>query len=149
MSADIHSLADYVPDDELVLVPEGNYELAYQKHDTWLYMGRYPKVKITFRIFSFGEHHNKPLIAYYNPKKIMGKPKPKGKFSAGWRSRLMMDFATCFGAPARKDQIPMSKFEESIVIGKVRTVTHNKDQRKYPDGLEYSVVSELLGVKKL
>ncbi len=149
MSAQIHSLSDYIADDDLVLVPEGQYELSYKHHATWLYMGRFPKVAITFRIMDLGDHYEKPVLAYYNPSKIMGKPRKNGQFSAGWRSRFMWDYSMCFGKPPRKDRIVMDKFKESFVIGKVRTVTHNHNQKKYPDGLQYSVVDELVGVLKL
>jgi hypothetical protein len=148
MSAVIHSLSDYTSDDDLVLVPQGEYILSYQHHTTWFFMGRFPKVVVTYRIFDMGEQNDKPILAYYNPKKIIGKPRKNGHFTAGWRSRFMWDYANCFGKPARQDRIPMCRFKDNLVVAKIRTVTHNRDQRKYPEGLEYSVVSELLGVYK-
>ena len=144
MNAEIHSLSDYIPDDDLILVPDGEYELSYQHYKTWLYQGRYPKVVVAFRIFDLGEHNDKPVMAYYNAK-IKGKPRKNGQFTAGWRSRLMWDYAQCFGKPARKDRITMSRFKHHLVKAQVRTVTHNSGQKKYPSGLEYSVVDELLG----
>jgi len=149
MNAQIHSISDYIADDDLILVPEGQYELAYQYHATWLYMGRYPKVSVTFRIMDIGEHYEKPVLAHYNPKRIMGKPRKNGQFSAGWRSRFMWDYSTCFGRPKRKDRIAMDKFKEHFVIGNVKTVTHNHKQKKYPEGLEYSIVNELNGLLTL
>jgi len=149
MRSKVSHITDYLPDDDLVLVPESEYQLAYLNHVTWLYMGRIPKVVVTFQIMDYGEHHLKQVSAYYNPKKLIGKPRRKGRFSAGWRSKFMMDYVTCFGRPTRKDEIVMNKFQEVIVKGKVRTVTHNRDQRKYPEGLQYSVVNELLGVLEL
>lgn len=98
---------------------------------------------------SIGEHYDKPVLAHYNPKRIMGKPRKNGQFSAGWRSRFMWDYTSCFGRPIRKDRIQMDKFKDSFVIGNVRTVTHNHNQKKYPEGLEYSVVNDLEGVLKL
>ena len=145
MSAKIHSLSDYIPDDDLVKIPDGEYQLSYRHHATWLYMGRFPKIVITFRIADLGEHFDKPILAYYNPKKIVGKPRKNGHFHAGWRSRFMWDYSMCFGKPERKDRISMCRFKEHIVMAKVRTVTHNRDQKKYPEGLEYSIVGELLG----
>jgi len=145
MSAEIHSLSDYIPDDDLVKIPDGEYQLSYRHHATWLYMGRFPKVVVTYRIADMGEHFDKPILGYYNASKIVGKPRKNGHFSAGWRSRLMWDYAICFGKPARKDRISMCRFKEHLVLGKVRTVTHNRDQKAYPDGLSYSVVGELLG----
>lgn len=149
MSAELHNLNDYLNDEDLVHIPEGEYELAYQHHATWLYMGRFPKVVVTFRIFDMCEHHGKQVLAYYNPSKIHGKPRRNGLFNAGWRSRFMWDYSACFGKPKRKDKIPMCRFKNHIVTGKVRTVTPNRDQRTYPDGLQYSIVGELTGVKEI
>ncbi len=146
MSAEIKHFPDQLPDDDLVLVPDGEYQLSYRFHTTWLYMGRIPKVVVVFRIADYGEHFDKPILRYYNPSKIFGKPRKNGVFSAGWRSCLMWDYAKCFGKPARKDRIPMGRFKDHLIRGKTRTVTHNKDQKRYPDGLTYSVVCELLGL---
>ncbi|NND82509.1 MAG: hypothetical protein HKN50_08790 [Gammaproteobacteria bacterium] len=146
MSARIHSLDEYIPEDDLILIPPGEYELSYQYHVTWLYMGRIPKVVVAFRIASLGEHFGKPIFAYYNVGKISGKPRKNGQFSVGWRSRFMWDYAMCFGKPIRKDRIPMVRFREHIVIGKLRTVTSNHEQKKYPESLQYSVVDELTGL---
>lgn len=147
MSAEIHSLSDYIPDDDLVLVPEGEYVLSYRHHVTWFYMGRYPKVVVTFRIFDIGEHHDKPVLAYYNPSKIVGKSRKNGHFEAGWRSRFMWDYTKCFGKPFRKDRISMCRFKQNLVRARIRTVEKNRDQKEYPDGLKYSIVAELLGVE--
>lgn len=145
MSALLHSFSDYVPADDLILIPEGEYELSYRHHHTWLYMGRYPKLVILFRISSNGEHFDKPIFAYYNVRKINGQPRKNGQFTVGWRSDFMMDYSICFGTPRRKDRIPMDRFRDHLVTGKLRTVTHNRNQKKYPEGLEYSVVGELTG----
>ena len=145
MSADIHSLSDYIPDDDLILIPDGEYQLSYRHHVTWNFMGRSPKLIITFRIMDMGEHYEKPILSYYNVNKIIGKPRKNGHFSAGWRSNIMMDYATCFEKPPRKDRISMCRFKEHFVIAKIRTVTKNREQKKYPDSLRYSVVHELLG----
>ena len=145
MSAKVHNLSDYIPDDDLVKIPDGEYQVSYRHHATWLYMGRFPKIVVTFRIADLGEHFDKPILAYYNPSKIVGKPRKNGHFHAGWRSRFMWDYTACFGKPIRKDRISMCRFKEHLVRAKVRTVTHNRDQKQYPEGLEYSIVSELLG----
>ena len=149
MTAKLIHMPDRLPDDDLVLIPEGEYELSYQYHATWLYMGRIPKVIVAFRIFDMGEHYDKPVLAYYNPKQLKGKPRRNGHFSAGWRSRLMWDYSMCFGKPPRQDRISMCRFKEHIVVGKVRTVTNNRLQREYPEGLRYSIVGELLGKKEI
>jgi hypothetical protein len=41
----------------------------------------------------------------------------------------------------------MSAFERVIVRGRVRTVTSGSNQREIPDGLRYSVIDELVGLK--
>jgi len=145
MSAEILSLSGYHSDDDLILIPEGEYQLSYQYHETWVWMGKAPKLSITFRIFDMGEHNNKPILAHYNLSKIIGKPRKNGHFSAGWRSNLMWEYVQCFGKPPRKDRISMCPFKEHLVIGKIRTVTKNHKQKKYHEALRYSVIDELLG----
>jgi hypothetical protein len=147
MTADLHSMNDHILEDDFVLIPDGEHELQYLGHKTWLYMGRSPKIVVTFQIVSSGEHHGKIVFAYYNAMTITGKPRKNGRFTVGWRSDFMMDYATCFGKPLRRDRISMQPFRGQTVIGRLRTVTKNRDQRNYPDGLQYSVVDELTGIK--
>lgn len=150
MKADIYQLPanEYCKDDELILIPEGTYRLSYQYHRTWFYQGKFQKLIVMFRVMDFGDYFEAPLAAYYNVS-IKGKPKHNGTFKAGWRSRFMFDYATCFGKPVRKDRIPMTDFKKNLVLGKVRTVEKNYQQRDYPDTLKYSVVDSLLGVCEL
>jgi len=145
MKAQIHTLSEYIADDDLVLLPEGEYQLSYQYHSTWFYMGKYPKLVVLFRVFDPGQHNDKPVLAYYNLRKIVGKPRKNGHFHVGWRSDFMWDYTTCFGRPPRRDRIAMSRFKDHFVKANIRTVTHNREQKKYPSGLEYSVVDNLLG----
>ena len=144
MSAKTYSLSDQISFEDLILIPEGEYTLAYCYHQTWFYMGSIPKLLIAFRVSDFGLHYEKPLFAYFNLRKIMGKAGKNGKFNAGWRSRFMFEYAQCFDRPKRKDRISMRPFKENFVTASIRTVTHNRNQREYPNGLKYSVVEELL-----
>ncbi len=147
MSASVHSLySNDLPNDKPILVPDGLYTVSYVQHATWLYMGRYPKIVVTFSIQDFGEFNLNHLNAYYNAKQLKGKPKKGGHFSAGWKSAFMLDYATCFETPKRNDRISMCRFNSVLVQAKVRTVTHNRTQREYPEGMQYSVIDQLEGV---
>ena len=90
-----------------------------------------------------------PLNAYYNVKKLTGKPKKDGHFSLGLRHDFTFDYSVCFGTPPRLDRISMCRFRNVMVEAEVRTVRHNRNQRLYPEGMQYSVVDHIKGVKQL
>ncbi len=149
MIAEVHTIYNDLPSDKPILVPDGQYSVSYVQHATWLFKGRHPKIVLTFAIQDFGEHHLKLVHAYYNASKLQGKPKKGGHFSAGWNSDFMFDYSTCFETPTRKDRISMCRFKGVLVKAKTRTVTHNRDQRKYPEGMQYSVIDRLEGIIKI
>ncbi len=150
MSATIHKLIpNNQPGEDFIRVPEGVYNLAYTHHITWRYMGRYPKLVICFTIQDFGEYYLLPVNSYYNLKKIQGKPKRNGHFTAGKRSDFVLDYTVCFDIPARLDRISMCRFKNAIVQAHIRTVTHNRMQREYPEGLQYSVIDHIIGANRI
>lgn len=149
MTAALYDLDIHQHADQPIRVPEGNYTAAYSSHTTWLFKGRHPKVVITFIIQDLGEHFGKEIKAYYNVNKLSGKPRKNGHFSAGWKSNFMLDYTTLFGKPARKDRISMCRFKNCFVTVKAKTVAKNRDQREYPEDLQYSVVSQILGLVEI
>ena len=149
MTATVHTLYDELPNDKPILIPDGEYRASYVRHQTWLFRGQYPKLIITFAIQDFGEFYLKHICAFYNVKKLTGKPKIDGHFSLGWRSSFMFDYSTCFGTPPRKDRISMCRFKNVLVDIKTRIVARNREQREYPEGMRYSVVDHIIGVAEL
>jgi hypothetical protein len=146
MTAALYELNTQQHSDQPIWLPEGEYTAAYKWHTTWLFKGRYPKVVITFVIQDYGEHFEKEINAYYIVKSLKGKPRKRGSFSAGWKSNFMLDYTTLYGKPERKDRFNMSNFNNGFVKIEVRTVKKNRDQREYPESLQYSVVSRILGL---
>ncbi len=146
--ATVHSLySSELPNDKPILVPDGVYTASYVEHQTWYYFGRYPKLIVTFLIQDFGDFHLQPIKAYYNVK-IKGKARKGGHFAAGWKSDFMLDYSTCFETPARTDRITMCRCKNVLFQARTKTVTRNRAQRKYPEGLFYSVVDRLEGVTR-
>lgn len=141
-----------VSGDKPALVPAGIYEVVYLYDETIILAktankGRgIPKLVLWFRVVT-GEHMGAKLPAYYNVDAVEGRPRKYGGFKVGWRSHFMRDYATLFGAPARRNRIPMSVFEGCVIRARVRTVMSTWKQKALPAALHYSVVDELLSTE--
>jgi hypothetical protein len=145
MSAQEHG---YAQTDARALLLPGLYDVAFDRYYTWMMFGRAPKLTICFKVVTFGEYFEQPLQRHYNVSKLIGRPSLNGRFKAGFCSDFLREFATLFGAPTRLDRIPMSAYANHILIAKVRTVTKGTEQRAIPAGLQYSTISELVGIKQ-
>lgn len=130
------------------LVPPGSYDVAFERYYTWMMFGRAPKLTLCFRIVSMGEYFQQPLQRHYNVKKLIGRPANYGRFKVGFSCDFLHEFSVLFGTPQRLDRIPMSSFEKHILIAKVRTVSKGSSQREKPEGLQYSTIAELTGIKQ-
>jgi len=107
--------------------------------------GRAQKLVLWFTIIEMGEYFDVAQLArYYNISRLIGRPQKYGRFKVGFNSGFLREYATLFGIPLRLDRIPMSRFENCIIRGKVRTVTSGHDQRDIPLGLQYSVITNLV-----
>ena len=133
-----------LPSDKPILVPDDIYSVIYMRHVTWLFKGRYPKVVITFSIQDFGEFYLREINAYYNVRRIVGKPSKNGHFVLGWKSNLMLDISNIFGPQPRMDRISMCRFNKKLIKVQTKTVKYNRDQREYPENMHYSVVCKML-----
>ena len=132
-------------DRDLALVPDGEYELCYQYHETWKYQGKYPKVVFWFKIVSIGEHFEKLLPRYFNVRRIIGKPSKNGRFVPGRSSDFLLEYCNLFPRRfSRLDRIPLSLLENELILATTRTVTTNREQRNLPDLLKYSVIDRWL-----
>lgn len=130
------------------LLPEGFYDLAFLGYQTARLFGKAEKLIIYFRVVSQGEGFGQRLARYYNVK-VRGKPRVNGAFKASGRSDCAREFGTLFQLPSRLDRIPMSLFANVIIEGRVGTVRTGRTQREIPECLHYSVIRELLRVKRL
>ena len=137
--------ARVIIDDDLPLVPPGEYSLQLVSYSTWLMFGRNPKLILELVITDNEIYQGIKLNKYYNVKKLKGKCGRNGSFIASRKSNFMRDFFRICPAypPKRLDRIPMSRFQDIVVLGKVVTVTKGYDQREIPESLQYSIISEI------
>lgn len=134
------------------LVEPGEYDLVLVDYETSRMFGKAEKLALNFRIVTQGPHFGEVVSRYYNVKRIIGKPAKGGRFQVARGSNFLFEYMTIFehlGQPKRLDRVPMSHFENNIIIGRVKTVVKNYNQRKLPHALQYSVIEELLRVKEI
>jgi hypothetical protein len=126
-------------------VKPGVYQLRFDYYATAVMFGRAPKLVLWFTIIEPGPYFDlMKLPRFYNVRKLIGRPAKFGRFKVGFKSTFLRDYARLFRVPARLDRIPMSEFGRRIIVGRVRTVTHGSNQLPIPEGLQYSVIEELL-----
>jgi hypothetical protein len=137
--------------DDLVRIPDGIYELRYVGYSTSMMMGKSPKIAMRLQVVEYGDHLGAELVKYYGVRRLTSRPKESGGFKAGNFSDFLRDYFRFFPDQriSRNDRIPMSRFKEVIFRGRVKTVDKGFDQKKIPDQLRYSVVQELIEVKKI
>lgn len=134
--------------DEPALVQAGTYRLSYVEHRTVLAFGRQPKVEVLFCVMEDGAMGER-LRRFYRVNRLISKPKRYGTFKAGFHGDLLREFVTLFDErPERLDRIPMSRFRDRIITGKVGTVTRSAQQQPLPDLLQYSVIERLVGIEQ-
>lgn len=134
--------------DRPVLIAPGLYDVAFAGYSTFMMLGRAPKLHLRFRIMTMGEHFEKPISRFCNAKRLIGRPGESGRFKVGFHCDFLREFAALFGTPSRLDRIPMSNFENHIFIATVRTVEKGSRQEQIPNGLTYSVISKLHGIRQ-
>ena len=131
----------------LPLLPDGKYDAAYSHHETWKYLGKAPKVTFWFKVVTLGEYFGTLLPRHFNVSRIIGKPARNGRFKAGRSSDFLLEYCSLFPRKiSRLDRIPLSLLENEVIIISTRTVTNNREQRKLPDVLQYSVIDHWLGI---
>jgi len=130
-------------EDDLSLVPDGEYQLGYIDYRTCIAFN-VPRVVVRFKILEYGEHFGKQLERWYRVKCLSGKPKKFGNFRVGKRSDFYRDYVRVIGTPNRKDRLSFAPLKNEVVVGRVRTVVEGHDQEKLEAGAQYSVVDRLL-----
>ena len=132
-------------DDDLPLVPPGEYCLQFVSYSTWLMFGRNPKLILEFVITDSEIYQGIKLNKYYNVKKLKGKRGRNGSFIASRKSNFMREFFRVCPAypPKRLDRIPMSRLEGITILGNVKTVTKGYNQKDIPESLQYSIIAEI------
>jgi len=129
------------------LVPPGEYQLRFDYHATAVMFGRAQKLILWFTVITMGPHFGKRLPRFYNVK-LIGRPCKWGRFKASWSGNFVREYMSLFTAPVRLDRMSMTRFENHIIVGKVRTVGMGRDQKPIPKALHYSVIEELVRVEQ-
>jgi hypothetical protein len=131
------------------LIVPGLYDFRFDYCETKVMFGRAPKLVLWFTVVTFGDYFDRVrLPRYYGVSKLMEKPRKWGRFKAGYKSDFLREYVTLFPKPLRLDRMPMSAFEKVIVEGKVRTVSTGAKQEAIPAALQYSVIGQLVALKK-
>lgn len=130
------------------LIPEGKYQLKLLSHSTSIMFGKSSRLVLEFSVVDFGEHHGTRLIRYYNVEKLKSKPGKNGQCKHKRRGDFMIEYFTLFPGlrATRLDRVSMEPLYQSVLVGMVRNVTKNTQQKDLPAQLHYSVVGKLVGV---
>jgi hypothetical protein len=127
----------------LVLMPEGRYQVMYISHETT--NGSFgAKVKITFTITSNCEFFGKHIDAWYNLKAI--KKIGKGKaISVSRHSKLTGELLNALGYKERVKRLSPLALKGKLLWVNIRTVTKNSRQKALHELQRYSVVDSIIG----
>jgi hypothetical protein len=131
-----------------ILVTPGEYDFAFDYHETAYLFGRAPKLCCYFHIVTPGQFFEAQLCRYYNVKTLASKPRKGGAFKIGWKSDFLREYAILFGLPPRLDRVSTEAFKSKIIRGRVTSVSRDSKQRVIPESLRYSVISELVGMSQ-
>lgn len=130
-------------------VPDGVYTAVCAGHRTGIYFARSPKLELIFELVD-ARYLGRQISRYYNVRRLVGRHGKNGDFKVkGWRSDFIREHALCFGVPLRLDRIPMTKYQGAVMRCRIKTVKRDWRQREMVTGLEYSVVTEILGLDSL
>lgn len=121
------------------LIPTGRYAVEYVKYENWFYLGKRPKMTVTFRVIQPGDHYGVEVCRYYNLKSI----KKGGGFTVGHASKFWREYVALFGLPVRLDRIPMSAFKGEWLNAHITEVKTGPRDRPIPEPLWYSVIEHL------
>jgi hypothetical protein len=126
-----------------ILIPEGKYQVTYFSHEAT--NGSFgPKLKITFKINTFGEFYGKFIDSWYNLPSGSKTGKGRGvKTPSG--SKLTSDLLKVLGPKARIDRLSVTGFKGKLIWVKVRTVLKNGRQQKMHELQRYSIVDSIIG----
>lgn len=126
-----------IVEDPFPLLPEGEYTLAYVRHEyTAMFKGR-TKLVVVFRVVDMGEHFGTLLRRYYNVRKV-GK-----RYHVGASTDLAREMAALFGKGATRRGTDFGQIASALIVGEVATVTVDANNRRLADVNRYSRVARL------
>jgi hypothetical protein len=141
--------AEGLLDPDRPLIPEGEYIVKYNYHETAIMFGKSRKLTLWMQLCDPAcPHFGLILPKYYNVTELKGKPGRGGKFKAAHGSSLAMDYCELFMTTGRLDRISFDPFRSNALVAVVRTVRCNQTQRALPEPLQYSVIDRFKEVFK-
>ncbi len=130
--------------DDLVLIDEGDYEFIYDHHETYLYLGKSPKLAVWFKIISKSKFNGIYIPRYYNVAKVNGKREINGLFDPkGQKSDLVREATLVTGEIPERYNESLSSWKGIVVLGYVHAVQKNSNGQKLHEKLHYSVIKYL------
>lgn len=137
MTPKVAVLNDYrEPSDELVCLPDGEYEATYVGHRC-VFVFRVWKVRVDFRLLA---RPGITLARWYRA------TVSRSRISAiGTSSDLVRELSAVVGKRVRRDRIPVGEFANHAVRVQVKTVTTDRNQRELAKVNKYSVIECVLG----
>ena len=121
-----------------LLVPEGQYQLAFERYAVSTRFGR-GSLELWFRVMNYGRHFQQPVCRYYKVER-----EGKRSFRASPHSAYVREFVAIFGKAPPAGTQGVSWYRDTLIEGRVRTVSRNHKQKSIPEPVRYSVVDELI-----
>ena len=125
------------------LIPDGEYLVRYDGHDTALAF-KTGKVFLRFAIIDMGPYLETKLFRPYRVRALVGRPGRGGKFTLARGSDLFKDLARLLDVTRRPDRISLHDLKGKVWRVRTRTVTHDYRQRELPEAARYSVIDTIL-----
>ena len=131
-------------DNELILIPEGEYIVTYATHHSWIYRGIQPKVTVNFEIIDHTEFFGVQLPRYYNAKRLLSEPEELGHVEVGKFSDCAYDYAELFNERLEISQVTFEEYAGLQILAEVTTVKKRHGGKKRPKCMEQSKVARLI-----
>ena len=126
-----------------MLVPAGQYTLAYNGYRTGRYFGG-PKVILSLAILDPDKYAGIPLERFYNVDALIGPAGEKGKFKAPARGHLIREYQALIGNHPRPDRISFERLRKKRLLAEVETVERNHAGETIAQHASYSRVARLV-----
>jgi len=128
---------------ELLLLPEGEYQVVFKDWEPVMFLGKAPKICAEFSVVEMGEFFERLIYRWWNVKPTH-KKLTKTKWKVNKSSKLLREYCdVTTRTPRRLDRIPLSDLQDHICLAKVKTVTEGKDQSVIPQSARYSIICNL------
>ena len=134
---------DGIVEDRTVLVPSGEYILAYCGYRTGRYFGG-PKVILSLSILDPDYYAALPLKRFYNVDALIGPAGEKGKFRGLARGHLIREYQALIGNHPRPDRISFERLRGKRILAEVEAVERNHAGEIIAQHASYSRVARLV-----